>query len=369
MAGVWLIACSSEPKDLEPTGTPNDGTGGSSTGGSTVAGSSTGGNTTGGNTTGGNTTGGNTTGGNTTGGVGEPPVPSEVPVIDTLFATVDDTGTIVAVEFEGRAGIRQVSAIVLNLLDAEGQELDYVPGRSSWLLRPNRFLDEASAGHLEQTGDRFWGFMSHSSTALEERPQRVRVTIEDIEEVPGEPAEALLEAPSPVRLAEGAVCDPFELLNHCENAAICDIVDSKDWVAPTCQTPSEVCPLDLPELHGSVQASNQMSADITTASCTFSRGNLGNEQGHVFVASRDGEHRFRAESVGYQVTETLFVRRFCNYGRAEDSELACAHAVEFPAGDPVELVVELSAGQTVFVYVEASWVRGGEYLLSVEEPD
>ena len=292
-----------------------------------------------------------------------------MPVIDSLFAVIDDTGTMISVEFEGWVGIRQVQRISLAFLDGEGREISQASGWASWLARPNRFFDAASAGHLEQSGDRFSGFMSYRNKAFSERPERVRVIIEDIEETPGEPAEAALDPPSPVPVTEGAICDPFELLNQCEEGTLCDIVDSLDRVAPTCQTPAEVCPLDLPELQGSVQASNALSRDYTQASCTNSRGLLGNEQGHVFIASRDGEHRFIAKSIDYQVTETLFVRSICDYGRAGDSELGCAHALDFPKGDPVELVVELSARQTVFVYVEASWVNGGEYVLSVEEPE
>jgi hypothetical protein len=54
------------------------------------------------------------------------------------------------------------------------------------------------------------------------------------------------------------------------------------------------------------------------------------------------------------------------YGR---SRLACAHIDEFPDGELVELSLDLEAGRTVYVFVEASWVNGGEYVLSVDEPD
>jgi hypothetical protein len=297
----------------------------------------------------------------------EPPPPTDVPLIDSLFAAVDEEGA-VAVEFEGRVGIAQVQTIVVDLLDAAGNELAQKMGWASWHARPNRFYPVGSSGHLEQSGARFSGFMSFHDSGLSERPERVRVTIQDIEEVPGEPFEATLSAPSPVPRAEGEVCDPFEVLNRCEAGALCDTIDGTIRDAPTCQTPAEVCPKELPELEGTLQASNEESPDDTSSSCTNSRGLAGNDQGHVFVASRAGAHRFRAEEIDYQVAITLFARRICNFGRAGDSELGCVHALDFEMGEPLELVLDLEAGQTVFVYVESSWVGGGEYVLSVEEP-
>jgi hypothetical protein len=304
-----------------------------------------------------------------TGGAGQPsePPPTDVPVIDSLTAAIDDDGDI-AVEFAGRVGIAQVRTILIDLLDAAGNQLPQQYGWGSWHVRPNRFFPVGSSGHLEQSGARFTGFMSFRDSRLSERPERVRVTIQDIEEVPGEPAEATFSAPSPELRAEGEICDPFEVLNRCEGAALCDTIDGTIRAAPTCQTPAEVCPKELPELEGSLQASNEDSPDDTSSSCTNSRGQLGNDQGHVFVASRAGAHRFRAEEIDYQVAVTLFARRICNFGRAGDSELGCAHVNDFEMGEPLELVLELEAGQTVFVYVEASWVGGGEYVLSVEEP-
>jgi hypothetical protein len=308
--------------------------------------------------------------GEATGGASQPPdppPPTDVPVLDSVAAAVDDEGDI-GIEFAGRVGIAQVRTIRVDLLDAAGNQVGQEYGWGSWHVRPNRFFPVGSSGHLEQSGARFTGFISFRDSRLSERPERVRVTIDDIEEVPGEPFEATLSAPSPVPRAEGELCDPFEVLNRCEGAALCDTIDSNERVAPTCQIPDEVCPKELLELEGSLQASNADSPDDTYSSCTNSRGQLGNDQGHVFVASRSGTHRFRAEEIDYQVASTLFARRICNFGKAGDSELGCVHVNDFEMGEPLELVLELEAGQTVFVYVEASWVSGGEYVLSVEEP-
>ena len=288
-------------------------------------------------------------------------------MIDSLFAAIDDEGDI-AVEFEGRVGIAQVRTIVVDLFDAAGNQLPQQYGWGSWHARPNRFFPVGSSGHLEQSGARFTGFMSFRDSRLSEHPERVRITIQDIEEVRGEPFEATLSAPSPVLRAEGEVCDPFEVLNRCEGAALCDTIDGTIRAAPTCQTPAEACPKELLELEGTLQASNEESPDDTSSSCTNSRGLAGNDQGHVFVANRAGVHRFRAEEIDYQVAITLFARRICDFGRAGDSELGCVHALDFEMGEPLELELDLEAGQTVFVYVESSWVGGGEYVLSVEEP-
>ena len=298
----------------------------------------------------------------------EPLPPTGVPRIDSLVAAMDDSGA-VAVEFEGGVGLAQVQTITVELLDAAGNEVGRQSGWSSWLARPNRFSGVGSAGHLKHSGARFSGFMSFRDSKVSQRPERVRVTIQDLEENPGEPVEATLSAPSPVLRAEGELCDPFGILDRCEGAAFCDAVDGSGRVAATCRTPAQVCSKDLLELRDSLQASNEESPDDTYASCTYSRGNLGNDQGHVFVASRTGSHRFRAEEIGYQVAVTLFARRFCDFGRQPDSELGCAHVNDFEMGEPLELVLDLEAGETVFVYVEASWVGGGEYVLSVEEPN
>jgi hypothetical protein len=396
VSSAFLVACSSDSGEADNSGgqssTPS-GTAGSAaveSGGSGGKTAATGGSSVNGGTPepaptgglGGSTGGlGGSTGGvsepaasggasEATGGAGqppEPPPPTDVPVIDSLTAAIDDDGDI-AVEFEGRVGIAQVRRIWIELLDAAGNQVALESGWGSWHVRPNRFFPVGSSGHLEQSGARFTGFMSFHDSGLSERPERVRVTIEDLEESPGEPAEATLSAPSPVPRAEGEICDPFEVLNRCEGAALCDTIDSNERVAPTCQTPDEICPKALLELEDSLQASNADSIDDTYSSCTNSRGQLGNDQGHVFVASRAGAHRFRAEEIDYQVAVTLFARRICNLGIAGDSELGCVHMNDFEMGEPLELVLELEAGQTVFVYVEASWVGGGEYVLSVEEP-
>jgi hypothetical protein len=123
------------------------------------------------------------------------------------------------------------------------------------------------------------------------------------------------------------------------------------------------------ELRDTLEASNAESPNDTHSSCTYTRGNLGNDQGHVFVATKTGAHRFSVEELDYQVAITLYARRICNFGLAPQSELGCAHLNDAGEGNPVELPLELEAGQTVYVYVESSWVGGGDYVLSVEEPE
>jgi hypothetical protein len=311
MSIALLAACSSDSEDSVTQGgqssiTPGAaGSAGAESGGSGGALATTGGVAT---ATGGAS---EATGGasEATGGASQVPrPPTDVPVIDTVFAAIDDTGAI-AVEFEGQVGIAQVRTIHVQLLDAAGNELGRQSGWGSWLARPNRFSGTGSSGHLEQSGARFKGFISFQDTTLAERPERVRINIDDIEETPGPPVEAALSAPSPVARAEGAVCDPFGILTTCEGAALCDEIDGSTRVAPTCQTPGDVCPKDVLELRDTLEASNEDSPDDTYASCTFSRGNLGNDQGHVFVASRAGTHRFRAESIRPDAAVTLFARR------------------------------------------------------------
>jgi hypothetical protein len=203
-----------------------------------------------------------------------------------------------------------------------------------------------------------------------QRPERVRVTLIDLEENLGPPFEAALSEPAPVTIEQGTLCDPFELLNRCEGPALCDAVNGVERVAPTCQIPSEECPLPMLELRDTIQASNAESPNATNSSCTYTRGDLGNDQGHVFVANKSGTHRFRVEEIDYQVALTLYARRFCDFGIAPESELGCAHVNDAGgAGNPIELSLELEAGQTIYVYVESSWIGGGEYVLSVEEPE
>jgi hypothetical protein len=375
----FLVACGSSEsgEDASSGGTPSatggatggrtaDFTGGTTTGGTAAAG-------TGGRVGTGGSTGGSASdaSGGITGGASsptEPLPPTDVPVIDAVFAAIDEQGAI-AVKFEGRTAAAPASTVNVGLLDAEGNEIGLASGWGSWLARPNRLLRGGSAGNIEQVGNTFSGFISSLDESLVERPERVRVTMLDRNQALSDPVEAVLEAPAPEARAEGAACDPFEILDRCGEGALCDVVNGAGRVAPTCQIPEPTCPLDLPELHGSVEGDNSELLDTTDSSCTFTRGQLGNDEGHAFVATRSGTHRFRAEEIDYQVAITLFVRSICDFGRAGDSELGCVHLNDAGEGMPLVLDIDLEAGQTVFVYVESSWVSGGKYVLSVEEPD
>ncbi len=373
----FLAACSSsDPEKGATSGGAPSATGGATAGSS---GNATGGTTTGGAVTGG--TGGSSAGagansggvsggasGGSTGGAVSTPQPTDVAVIDSVVAFIGEQGAI-GVKFQGRLGALPVQLLYVDFLDAAGVELGQVAGWGEWFARPNRFFPQGSAGRVEQVGDGFSGFISVLDESLEGRPERVRVTLRDRELKDSEPVEAELEEPAPEPRENGALCDPFEVLDRCGDGALCDVVNGAGLVAPTCQIPEPTCPLDLPLLEGSVEADNSDSPDSTDSSCTFTRGRLGNDQGHTFVAARSGTHRFRAEETDYQAALSLSVRKICNFGRAGDSELGCVHQRDAGEGVPLELAVELEAGQTVFVFVESSWVNGGQYALSVEEPD
>jgi len=298
----------------------------------------------------------------------EPPPPTNVPVIDSLFAAIGDDGA-VAIVFEGRSGPSPAQLVRLEFLDSAGEPLGEASGWGEWLLRPNRFFQRGGSGQVVVDGNRFSGFLSALDQTLAERPERVRVTVLDRDLNLGEPVEAELVASAPEARADGEVCDALGVLHECQGAALCDVRNGEGSVAPTCQVPAETCPLDLPELEDVIEGSNEESPDATDSSCTFSRGQLGVEQGHAFTAPRAGSYRFTAVNVDYQVAVTLFVRRICDFGRAGDSELACAHLSDAGEDEPLVVELDLEAGQTVFVYVEATWVGGGRYNLSVEELD
>ena len=166
------------------------------------------------------------------------------------------------------------------------------------------------------------------------------------------------------RLAVGEACDYFQTLNVCPGGAFCESPDGT-FERMTCQQSSATCPSSLPVLEGVYRGSNRDSPDATVASCTWSRGNLGNEQGHTFTAPRTGRFRFTAQSDGNYAL-TLFVRRYCHLARAGDSEVACAHENDDGVLPPT-LELELASGQTVYVFVEAWWANGGDYVLSVED--
>lgn len=367
----FLAACSSSEsgKDAGSAGASNatggatGGGGGEATGGLSTGGAVTGG---GGATGTGGSTGGAT--GGSTGGAFLPPEPTDLPAIDAVAAFIGEDGAI-GVKFEGRTGASPAQMVYVDFLDAAGAQLGLASGWGEWFARPDRFFSQSSAGKVEQLGERVAGYISALDDSLEGRPERVRVTLRDREQKDSEPVEAELEQPLPESRENGAACDPFEVLDRCGDGALCDVVNGAGRVAPTCQVPEATCPLDLPLLEGSVEADNSDSPDSTDSSCTFTRGRLGNDQGHTFVAKRSGTHRFRAEETDYQAALSLSVRKICNFGRPGDSELGCVHQLDAGEGLPLVLDVELEAGQSVFVFVESSWVNGGKYALSVEEPD
>jgi hypothetical protein len=366
-----LGACSSsDSQGSTSSGGASNATGGAIGGGS---GEATGGTSTGGVVSaggGGTGTGGSTGGatGGSTGGASLTPEPTDLPVIDSVAAFIGEDGAI-GVKFEGRTGASPAEMVYVDFLDAAGVQLGLAAGWGEWFARPDRFFSQSSAGKVEQLGERVAGYISALDDSLEGRPELVRVTLRDREQKESQPLEAEIQEPSPEPRENGAVCDPFEVLDRCGDGALCDVVNGAGRVAPTCQVPEPTCPLDLPLLEGSVEADNSDSPDSTDSSCTFTRGRLGNDQGHTFVATRSGTHRFRAEETDYQAALSLSVRKICNFGRPGDSELGCTHQRDAGEGLPLELDVELEAGQTVFVFVESSWVNGGKYALSVEEPD
>jgi hypothetical protein len=194
----------------------------------------------------------------------------------------------------------------------------------------------------------------------------------------GEPREVDVEAASPKAVALGERCDPFEVVNHCDNGAWCDVPDGMARDSPTCLQPVESCPFDFPTLESSYAGNNLDTDDQTLASCTYSRGNVGTEQGHVFVAPAAATYRFVATSGAgsSNAANTLFVRSHCQYGHAS-AELGCVHQVDnttdpsaqLPPDLPLTLDLPLSAGQKVYAFVEAWWVGGGDYTLSVEALD
>lgn len=385
-ASTCLVACSSGSDE----GVSPDASGGAETAGAETGGSATGGSEAGGAANAGNgnvasPTGGRTAGasggsaggtpgegsGGTTGGAPATPElpPTNVPVIDSLFAAINDEGA-VGIEFEGRSGPSPSQMVELQFLDAAGESLSSAGGWGEWLLRPNRFLERGGAGQVVVDGNRFFGFLSALDLSLTERPERVRVTVRDRALNRSEPVEAELVPASPQPRAEGEVCDALGVLSECQGAALCDVRNGGGpVVAPTCQVPAETCPLDLPVLEDVFEGSNEALPDETDASCTFSRGLVGSEQGHAFTAPRAGSYRFTAVSVDYQAAITLFVRSICDFGRAGDSELACTHMNDAGEDEPLVVELDLDAGQTVFVYVEANWFAGGEYTLSVEALD
>jgi hypothetical protein len=220
-------------------------------------------------------------------------------------------------------------------------------------------------GHLEATGDAFSGFMTFVDATLAAAPQRVRVAFGERNELMGEWREAVVSPAAPVSLEQGERCDPFRVVSACAQGQLCDAPSGVIRDTPSCFEPPETCPYDFPTLEGVYEGTNAEQPDETAASCTWSRGNLGSERGHVFTAPRVGTYRFMAESVDEHAATTLFVRRHCAFAVASGSELGCAHEQEYE-GKPIQLDIPLLEGQLAYVFVESWWVNGGNYRLSVE---
>jgi hypothetical protein len=288
----------------------------------------------------------------------------EVPVVERLTAVLGADGA-VGITFQGRPGPIPVHWGHIELLDQAGQVLSQAEFRLPWFSPPNRFFDVAFAAFIEQSATAFSGSATYVDAAAAAPPTRVRVAFENREEQLGDAFESDVSTLEPQGIDAGDACDPFGVLSTCPESSLCDVRDPGAADVPTCQERPTTCPLELPTLDGVYEGSNAGSSDNTQASCTLSRGNVGSEQGHVFVAPASGPYRFVAESVDSNAALTLFVRRYCEYARLGDSELACSHATETEDARPtVEL--ELTEGQTVYVFVEAWWANGGNYRLSVE---
>jgi hypothetical protein len=299
----------------------------------------------------------------------EPEVPEpeqprpDLPVIDELSASLGADGAL-GLAFAGRVGLGPVRLIEIELLDEQGQAFHVLSGWFPWLGRPNRFTPTASFGHLEADADTFRGFTTHVDSSLLTAPRRVRARFGERTELLGEPRETDVAAAAPVAVELGARCDPFQVLSHCVDGALCDVLSGVVRDSPTCSVPAETCPFDYPVLEGVYEGSNAKLPDETAASCTWSRGALGMEQGHVFTAPSAGTYRFVAESITEHAATTLFARRYCEYAHAA-SELGCAHESEHGDG-PLVLQVPLLEGETTYVFVESWWANGGDYVLSVE---
>jgi hypothetical protein len=289
----------------------------------------------------------------------------ERPVADELRATLGDEGG-VGIVFAGRVGLGgPVRLIEVELLDGEGEVFHQTSGWFPWLARPNRFLDAASVGHLQATADTFSGFMTLVDTTLVTAPRRVRVAFGERNELMGEWREAVVSPAAPASLELGERCDPFQVVSACTEGQLCDVPSGVIRDSPSCFLPPKTCPFEFPTLEAVYEGTNAEQPDDTVGSCTWSRGNLGTEQGHVFTAPQAGTYRFVAESVDEHAATTLFVRRYCDFAVAGASELGCAHEKEYEGG-PIQLDVPLLEGQLVYVFVESWWVNGGNYRLSVE---
>jgi hypothetical protein len=287
--------------------------------------------------------------------------PATAPTIDRLTAVAGDDRTI-GVTFAGRIGRAEPVMIKLALLDGAGLVISDRDYSLSFDQPPNRSQQLSYASHLRLDAATFSGFLGLQNLAMTAPPVTVRAAFMDSTQTWGGAVEAQVTAAAAALLAAGEPCDYFQTINVCPGGTFCDRRDGT-FERMTCQQPSATCPSSLPVLESVYRGSNRDSPDATLASCTLSRGNIGSEQGHTFTAPHAGRFRFSAQGGNFALT--LFVRRYCYLSRAGDSELACAHENDDPALPPT-LEIELASGQTVFVFVEAWWANGGDYVLSVE---
>jgi hypothetical protein len=290
----------------------------------------------------------------------------ERPVVDELSASLGADGAL-GLLFAGRVGLGPTRVVEVELLDAQGQAFHVTSGWFPWLARPARYSTFASFGHLEADTETFRGVATFVDTSIATLPRRVRVRFGERTELMGDPRESEVGVAAPVVVEQAARCDPFEVVNRCEEGTLCDVASGVVRDSPTCSVPAATCPLQLPVLESVYMGSNADAPDDTLASCTWSRGNLGREQGHVFSPPSSGTYRFTAESISEHAATTLFVRRYCEYAHAA-SERGCTHEREHDGG-PLVLDVPLLQGETSYVFVESWWANGGDYVLSVERVD
>jgi len=292
------------------------------------------------------------------GGASNDDTPPLVPTIDSLAAYLAENGA-VGVTFEGRPGPIPIRFLYMEWLDEAGESL----GANQVVLPSYSAFGSRRVGFIEESSTAFSGSATFID-ALLEAPAFVRVRIADQQEEEGPAVQSEVVPATPQLVDLGQSCDPFGALTACPNSSACDKKDPGHGELPTCQVLPTTCPLDLPVLVDVYEGTNGVS-DSTRASCTSSRGDIGTEQGHVFTAPQSGSYRFSAESITANAALTLFVRRYCEFQLLGGSELACNHVNDDAVAGPT-LELDLASGDTVYVFVEAWWVNGGLYRLTVE---
>jgi hypothetical protein len=194
---------------------------------------------------------------------------------------------------------------------------------------------------------------------------RMRVTLVDAAGLESAPAEAAVEPPDPVEA--GDACDEAGAVFACPEGMLCDRRDGDD--AHRCQAPVAGCPPDWDVRalgDAPVEGDDTGAPDLTAPSCEKHWWGGGGAADHVYRyrATRDGTHRFVAESPPYHVV-VVSVRRYCTFPRPEGSELGCAlDADQERASTAVE--ADLRAGETVYVFVHHLGTDRGPYRLSVD---